>query len=145
MANTFAARPLAGERSLITGTDDQGVAHKVVLDSSEFLARKFNHQVDLAQEDFDAKVEAFYAPIIEAAEAIGQQLEPTRDPAFYDVISEEVEGVEGQRERVIHLRQDTVILNMIESGNTDRLVWIDDSIEIYEYSVPELVVEATRD
>lgn len=147
--STFNIRLLAGERALITGTDDAGDKHKTIVSTMDFNARKQRNTVVLAQEEFDKAVEEFYAPIIAAAEAVNKKVEPVRDPAFFEVVQEETMGVAPKQEIVHRLPHDTVILNLIEAGKTDRLIWIDDTIEVLEYvaptttevEVPELVAD----
>lgn len=131
--STFNKQQLANERALITGKDDAGENHKVIVSTLDYNQRNQRNKVELAQEAFDSAVEEFYAPILEAAEAANQSVVPTRDPAFFDVISEGSEGVPAQREHVERLPQDTVVLRLIEAGRTDRLIWVGDTIEVLEY------------
>ena len=130
MSKSFITTMLADRRALVTGSDEQSVSHSTILDASEFIELRQRDEVLAAGEAFDAAVEAFFAPITEAAEAAGKAMQVERDDAFFVVIQEEEMGRAPKREVIHQLNRDTVILRMIESGNTSRLLWVGDSIEI---------------
>ena len=121
---------LAGQRVLVTGSKKN---QQTILDSTEWNSIKAHQAFHLAGAAFDEAVTAFFAPIVEAAEkantALAESL-PKRDDAFVIVLSEGTEGVEEVEPEVIQLGRDAAILRMIEEGNTDRLVWVGDTIEI---------------
>ena len=121
---------LAGQRVLVTGSKKN---QQTILDSTEWDSVKAHQAYHLAGDAFDKAVTAFFAPIVEAAEkanaALAESL-PKRDDAFVIVLSEGTEGVEEVEPEVIQLGRDAAILRMIEEGNTDRLVWVGDTIEI---------------
>ena len=121
---------LAGQRVLVTGSKKN---QQTILDSTEWDSIKAHQAYHLAGDAFDEAVTAFFAPIVEAAEkanaALAESL-PKRDDAFVVVLSEGIEGVEEVEPEVIQLGRDAAILRMIEEGNTDRLVWVGDTIEI---------------
>ena len=121
---------LAGQRVLVTGSKKN---QQTILDSTEWDSIKAHQAFHLAGDAFDEAVTAFFAPIVEAAEkanaALAESL-PKRDDAFVIVLSEGTEGVEEVEPEVIQLGRDAAILRMIEEGNTDRLVWVGDTIEI---------------
>ena len=121
---------LAGQRVLVTGSKKN---QQTILDSTEWDSVKAHQAYHLAGEAFDEAVTAFFAPIIEAAEkadaALAESL-PKRDDAFVIVLSEGTEGVEAVEPEVIQLGRDAAILRMIESGDTSRLIWVGDTIEI---------------
>ena len=121
---------LAGQRVLVTGSKKN---QQTILDSTEWDSIKAHQAFHLAGDAFDEAVTAFFAPIVEAAEkanaALAESL-PKRDDAFVIVLSEGTEGVEEVEPEVIQLGRDAAILHMIEEGNTDRLVWVGDTIEI---------------
>lgn len=129
MSNTFKTTALAGDRVLVTGQSD-GVSQKIVLDGSEWAAIKRTDSLKAAAQTFDASVEQFFAPLTDAAEAVAQAAKVEIDPAFYVVEQEATTAVHAQREVLRHLELDTVILRLIESGHTDRLIWIDNTIEV---------------
>ena len=121
---------LAGQRVLVTGSKEN---QQTILDSTEWDSIKAHQAFHLAGDAFDEAVTAFFAPIVEAAEkanaALAESL-PKRDDAFVIVLSEGTEGVEEVEPEVIQLGRDAAILRMIESGDTSRLVWVGDTIEI---------------
>ena len=121
---------LAGQRVLVTGSKKN---QQTILDSTEWDSVKAHQAYHLAGDAFDKAVTAFFAPIVEAAEkanaALAESL-PKRDDAFVIVLSEGTEGVEEVEPEVIQLGRDAAILRMIEEGNTDRLVWVGDTIEV---------------
>ena len=126
----FNTTVLAGQRVLVTGSKKN---QQTILDSTEWDSIKAHQAFHLAGDAFDEAVTAFFAPIVEAAEkadaALAESL-PKRDDAFVIVLSEGTEGVEEIEPVVIQLGRDAAILRMIEEGNTDRLVWVGDTIEI---------------
>ena len=121
---------LAGQRVLVTGSKKN---QQTILDSTEWDCIKVHQAFHLAGDAYDEAVTAFFAPIIEAAEkadaALAESL-PKRDDAFVIVLSEGTEGVEAVEPEVIQLGRDAAILRMIESGDTSRLIWVGDTIEI---------------
>lgn len=121
---------LAGQRVLVTGSKKN---QQTILDSTEWDSIKAHQAFHLAGDAFDEAVTAFFAPIVEAAEkanaALAESL-PKRDDAFVIVLSEGTEGVEEVEPEVIQLGRDAAILRMIESGDTSRLIWVGDTIEI---------------
>ena len=121
---------LAGQRVLVTGSKEN---QQTILDSTEWDSIKAHQASYLAGEAFDEAVTAFFAPIVEAADkanaALAESL-PKRDDAFVIVLSEGIEGVEEVEPEVIQLGRDAAILRMIESGDTSRLIWVGDTIEI---------------
>lgn len=126
----FNTTALAGQRVLVTGSKEN---QQTILDSSEWDSIKAHQAYHLAGDAFDEAVTAFFAPIVEAAEKANAALVeslPKRDDAFVIVLSEGTEGVEEVEPEVIQLGRDAAILRMIEEGNTDRLVWVGDTIEI---------------
>ena len=121
---------LAGQRVLVTGSKKN---QQTILDSTEWDSVKAHQAYHLAGDAFDEAVTAFFAPIVEAAEkanaALAESL-PKRDDAFVIVLSEGIEGVEEVEPEVVQLGRDAAILRMIESGDTSRLIWVGDTIEI---------------
>ena len=121
---------LSGQRVLVTGSKKN---QQTILDSTEWDSIKAHQAYHLAGDAFDEAVTAFFAPIVEAAEkanaALAESL-PKRDDAFVVVLSEGIEGVEEVEPEVVQLGRDAAILRMIESGDTSRLIWVGDTIEI---------------
>ena len=124
---TFNLTMLAGDRALVTGSKK---AQRCVLDASQWIQIK-QHQARIeAEEVFDATVEEFYKPLTEAAgeyeSRLGQIVKA--DPAFEYVLQPGAEGTEKTSREVYYLNNASAILRMIESGDTSRLIWVNDQI-----------------
>ena len=130
MSNTFNTQALAGQRVLVTGDVAE---QRTILDAAEWNEVKHLLAHTVADEVFNAAVEEFFAPLVEVAEAAAQELQatlPKPDEAFTIVIDEGAAGTEAVEPVVINLGRDAAILRMIEEGQTDRLIWVGDTIEI---------------
>lgn len=127
----FNTTKLAGHRVLVQ--DDIGERSEI-LDSTEWDEIKLHVAHHEAADAFDATVMEFFAPLLEAADAASENLAKlaaeANDPAFTIVVSEGTEGVEAEPAETITLSRDSAILRMIESGDTSRLVWVGNRIEI---------------
>lgn len=140
---SFNIKNLAGDRALIEGTDILGYTGRIVVCSHEWNELKRLRKQDEAHAAFDAAVGDFYADLTAAAAALEASHEADgMDSLFYEVIGEAVEAVEGKPEQRLVLSKDSVILKLIESGNTDRLIWVGDQLEILEADA--LVEEAAE-
>ena len=126
---TFDLTMLAGGQALITGDKPK---QRCVLDATQWVQIKQHQQLIEAEEVFDATVEEFYKPLTEAAgeyeSRLGQIVKA--DPAFEYVLQPGTEGTEKTSREVYYLDNASAILRMIESGNTDRLIWVNDQILI---------------
>ena len=126
---SFNLTMLASNQALITGDKSK---QRCVLDATQWIQIK-QHQARIeAEEVFDATVEEFYKPLTEAAgeyeSRLGQIMKA--DPAFEYVLQPGAEGTEKTSREVYYLDNASAILRMIESGNTDRLIWVNDQILI---------------
>lgn len=139
---TFNTTELAGDRILVHGNDLNGTAHQVILDAAEYNALRREQALKQAAGTFDAKVEEFFAPLTEAAEEVEAAKKFTPDPAFYIVEQEHEVGAPHQHEVLRSLTKDTAVLRLIEQGNTARLLWVGDTIEVLAQSTPAPEVEA---
>lgn len=128
--STFDITELAGNRVLVIGKDHADVQHQAILDGTEWNQAKVHDRQQSAAEDFDAAVEAFYAPIVAAIDRLETASQVEEDPAFFIVTQEAQPGAPAQDERRHYLSHDTVVLRLIEQGNTNRLIWVGDTIEI---------------
>ena len=144
MSGIFNVTELSGHRALVTGDANQ----QCILDTTERDELRLlieNREVD---QMFDEDIEDFFAPLTRAAElhdlrheALAQEFEQSDDPAFNFVLKEAVEGVEAVKEERVILGHDSVVLRLIDSGQTDRLVWVgNDTIEVIALQRPEPVV-----
>lgn len=136
--NKFIATRLAGHDVLVENTPGD---RQVILDATGWDHYKLQTQEDQAGAAFDEAVEAFFAPLTEAAAKLEEADRPEFDPAFYLVVNEPEEGKASKQGTVVALDEGSAIVKMIEEGNTDRLRWVGtDRIVITAY-VPEPTVE----
>lgn len=134
---------LTGDQFLIEGTDNRGTSGSLVVDGSEWNALKQQNELASAHERFDAKVEDFFAEIIDAVDELEQAHKVTIDPLLYIVEQEEVVGTAPQREVLRTLQHGTVLLRAIESGKTDRFLWVNGDIVLAKAPItPAGTVEA---
>lgn len=70
---------------------------------------------------------------MEAADKLESALStPKPDPDTYVVLSEGTEGQSAKAPEVVHLDADSVVLRLIERGDTDRLVWVMGRLEVMQ-------------
>jgi hypothetical protein len=129
---TFTTMNLTGERVLVQGSDIYGGSGKTVVDGSQWAELSARSDFNDAAEAFDAAVEEFFAPLMEAAEKASKAVAKPDDSSSYIVLDEGTEGVEAKPAQIVRLTRDSVILRMIEEGSTDRLVWVDDQLEVLQ-------------
>lgn len=141
---TFTTRNLTGSRVLVSGTDIDGNTGKVVLDGSQWAELNARDDMSKAEADFASTVEAFFKPLTDAAEQLESAVAGTAaDGIGYVVIDEGTEGTSYRPKRVVSLTHHSIVLRLIEQGDTDRLLWIGDNLEVTEASVtPAPVVPA---
>jgi len=128
----FTTRTLTNDRVMVKGTDIDGGVGETVLDASQWNDLKARNDVKTATADFDAAVEAFYAPLLEAAEKANRSLERPTDSLAHVVLDEGQEAVPGRAPQIVNLTKDSMVLRLLEDGNTDRLIWVDGELEILE-------------
>lgn len=130
---TFTTSHLTGGRVLVRGTDTTGTQGETVLDGTDWARAKQHAAHAEAHEGFDAAVEEFFAPLLEASERLESTLAmPALDKDSYFVIDEGEEPTTGRSPVVIRLSRDSVVLRLIEEGHTDRLVWVGGELEVLE-------------
>lgn len=127
---SFTTTKLVDERVLVRGTDVFGTDGKTVLDSSQWSEVNSRKEFSQATDEFDAAVQAFFAPLTKAAEKVNKKMEKQPDAVSYVVLSEEQVGVEAKPGQLIKLTKDSIILRILESGDTDRLAWVGDDLEV---------------
>jgi len=134
---TFTTAQIAGgNRVLVQGTDAFGVTGSTVVDSTEWDSVKQHQALHVAQDEFDAAVEEFFAPIEAAMAALDKAVErPERDAINYVVLHDGIEGVDHVPAQIQKLSKDSVILRVIEQGDYARLVWVGDELEVLEVAV----------
>ena len=139
---TFTTTKLVGNRVRVSGMDHFAVEGVTVLDSSQWDEINGNTEFNQATEAFDAAVESFFAPLLEAAGELAKAGNRPTDSLGYVVLQEGVEATPGRQEQLVKLTRDSMVLRLLESGDHSRLVWIDDSLEILEVAVTTSVTPA---
>lgn len=140
---TFNITELTGDRYLVEGTDVRGKDGQLVVDGSEWNhLRKLEAMTD-AHERFDAKVEEFFADLIEAADALEQEHKVELDPMLYVVEQEGSAGVAAVQEQIRVLTHDTVVLRTIAMGAGDRLIWVGGSLELTKTPIADPTTPVT--
>lgn len=140
---TFTTIALQNDRTLVRGTDIAGAVGETILDSSQWAELKQRELHMQAHDAYDAAVEAFYAPLVEAAAKVEGSFAPVQDPLSIVVLDEGTEAVQGQAAVVVKLTHDSQVLRLLEQGGsaTDRLLWVNDSLEITAYVAPAVPSE----
>lgn len=128
---TFTTVKLTNHRVIVRGTDSFGAQGETVLDSEQWdrINKRTDH--DAAVEAFNEAVTTFFAPLtdaIEAAEAATQGEGP--DPVSYVVLNEGTVATSGEERQVVNLTRDSIVLRLIEEGQSDRLVWVNKELEV---------------
>lgn len=131
---SFSLTPLVGDRVLIKGEDTAGTADSCVVDSSQWNAIKQDTNYNQAVEAFDEAVDAFFAPLLEAAATLEGAASPDvpEDSIQYVVLKEEVVGTKAEPAQLVHLNHDSVVLRLIEDGQENRLLWVSGSLEVVD-------------
>jgi hypothetical protein len=123
---SFTVQQMLGSKALVSGTDVRGTSGSAVISTEQWDELKARKEFDASVEAFDAAVEEFFKPITDAAEAV-QDTKPEPDPMEYIVLDEKVEGVQSKPAQIVELTTDSIILRLIEEGQTDRVVWVSDN------------------
>lgn len=147
MSRFFHTTDLSGNRVLVEGTDIRGNAGSQVIDANEWLEIKGALKYNEAHEQFDDTVRSFFAPLMEAVDALQADRQPQLDPLSYVVVQEGVDSVQGQDEIAVRLSPDSMILRLLESDpQTGRLIWVNDVLEILpEQTAPAAVKYVTTE
>ena len=131
MTAQFKTTRLANHRVLVKGTDQFGTTDQTVLDSTQWDGIKAELTKSTVEDQFNAAVEEFYAPLLEKIDAIVADAQKSVvDDAYVLTVGETVNAVEAVAPTVYRLNQDSAILRLLEEGRTDRLVWVNDKLEI---------------
>ena len=131
MTAQFKTTRLANHRVLVKGTDQFGTTNQTVLDSTQWDGIKAELTKSTVEDQFNAAVEEFYAPLLEKIDAIVADAQKSVvDDAYVLTVGETVNAVEAVAPTVYRLNQDSAILRLLEEGRTDRLVWVNDKLEI---------------
>jgi hypothetical protein len=135
---SFTIIKLAGDRALVKGRDAVGTYGQQILDAAEWNDFNAHNQHNNAHEAFDAAVEAFFAPLSEAVDALKATAKPKQDPLFFVTVQEKSEAVAGTDEVLVRLSHDSAVLRLVEQDpDTARLLWVNDTLEILELEDPD--------
>lgn len=118
----FEVTPLLTGGTMVTGTDATGKEGSTVLWSNAWAAAQLAQQQDAAMAEFDASVEAFFAPLTEAAD----KLASLNEPSEWETVTIG-EKVEGQSAKVIRLDHDGILLRLLAETDGSSLRWLDQS------------------
>jgi len=118
----FEVTPLLTGGTMVRGTDVTGAEGSTVLWSDAWTAvLKAKAQAE-AMEEFDASVEAFFAPLTEAADKLASINDESE---WASVTIGEV--VEGKSATIIPLDHDGVLLRLLAETDGSSLRWLDQS------------------
>lgn len=128
---TFTTMKLTGDRVLVKGEDRSGAYGETVLDSSEWSEVQARRDHAIAHDEFDRAVEKFFAPLNDAAEKLNAGfVKEDTDSSSFVVLNEGVDATPGEDRLVIKLSHDSIVLRLLEEGGEDRLVWVNDELEV---------------
>lgn len=126
----FTTLELVNDQTLVIGEDIKGVTGQQVVDSSQWAEIKAHAQLDQANEEFNQAVEEFFAPLNAAADKAQAATSRPQDPSSYIVLHEGVEGAQEQPAHVVALSKGSVILRLIEEGQHNRLIWVNEELVV---------------
>ena len=118
----FEVTPLLTGGTMVKGTDVTGAEGSTVLWSDAWQAVQMAKAQSEAMAEFDARVEAFFAPLTEAAD----KLATLNQPSEWETVTIG-EKVEGQDVKVIRLDHDGVLLRLLAETDGSQLRWLDAS------------------
>ena len=118
----FTTRSVVGGGVFVEGTDIVGNTGSTILFDHAWAAWQQHIQQDAAMEEYDAAVTAFFAPLVEAAEAVKADAKKDWSTIVVDEACPSVPG------RGIHLGHDGVILRIIDETDGSSLRWVNGSL-----------------
>jgi hypothetical protein len=120
----FEVTELLDGRTLVEGTDAKGVEGRTVLCSPAWDAVLRFRAEGEAMAEFDKTVEAFFAPLTEAADKLEAAALGKSNPWSTITVGEDVEGKEA---REVHLDRDGILLRLLAETDGAMLRWADES------------------
>lgn len=134
---TFTAKRLAGgTTALVSGEDINGVLGQTVLSTTQWDDIKATLAFKKATAKFDAAVEVINAPLAAALEELEADklaaTSVTDDPTSYVDLEPEVEGTPSSPGNRVRLNTASIVLRLIEAGDTSRLVWVNGELAVLE-------------
>jgi hypothetical protein len=122
----FTTSPLIGGETLVEGIDNAGVSGSTILFDPAWTSYQDRLRLASAMEEYDEKVKEFFAPLVEAAEAVKQG--DKKDWRHITVS----EGSEGSPAEVIHLGHDGILLRILAETDGSSLRWINGTLVALE-------------
>ena len=117
---------LTNDRVIVREYAD-GDVYETILDGTDYFAwRRMVHKA-AAIVEIDDEINEFFKPLNDAAEKIRELDQPAGDPDRTVVLVPGVEPVNGLREEVIILSEDSTILRLISEGRLNKLAWVNDA------------------
>jgi hypothetical protein len=120
----FEVTELLDGRTLVEGTDAKGVEGRTVLNSPTWDAVLRFRAEGEAMAEFDKTVEAFFAPLTEAADKLEAAAFGKSNPWGTVTVGEDVEGKEA---REVILDRDGILLRLLAETDGAMLRWADES------------------
>ena len=120
---TLSTIPLISGGYLVKGTDAEGNKGTTILNSDSWDALVHLRTHEVAQEQFDAVVKEFFAPLTDAADQAKAQLKGATQDWGTVTLGKRVVGHEAQ---VVHLDADGILLRLLHEGQGDLLRWVND-------------------
>jgi hypothetical protein len=118
---TFTVTPLVSGGYLVEGQDSKGVDGTTVLHSQswDYVQHLRTHEV--AEAEFNDTVEAFFKPIVDAADAFNAKLAgPTNQWGTVTI----GETVEGKQARTLDLDEAGIVLRILDETDGGSLRWV---------------------
>lgn len=125
---TFTTTALLDGGVLVEGTDSKGNDGTTILKSERWTAVLHMRAHEVAQDQFDAAVKEFFAPLTDAADAAKALLSNTTSNGKdwgHVTLGEDVEGTQSQ---IVELDEDGILLRMLAEGAHDQLRWVNDRL-----------------
>jgi hypothetical protein len=120
---TLNVTPLINGGYLVTGQDSAGAEGKTILRSERWDMVVHLRAHAHAEAEFDEAVEAFFAPLTDAADKAKALIAgPTSDYGSVTI----GENVEGSHAREVELDEDGILLRILSEGNQNLLLWVGD-------------------
>lgn len=114
---------LANDR-VIAREQFEGIVYETILDGTDYFAwRRMVHKAS-ALVEIDNEIDEFFKPLNDVAEKIRELDQPAGDADRTVVLVPGVEPVDGLREEVIILSEDSTILRLISEGRLNKLTWV---------------------
>ena len=118
----FTTRSVVGGGTFVEGTDAVGTSGSTILFDHAWSAYQEHVKHSAAMEEYDTAVKAFFAPLVEAAEAV--KADAKKDWSSITI----EESVDGKPGTGIHLGPEGVILRIIAETDGSSLRWVNGSL-----------------